>query len=136
MVGGVKHCDSRGKLKAAKVGKEGEALAALALERFGYNVIETNYHSRYGELDIIAVKGDILVFCEVKSRSKQSSFDLINASKIKKICRTAAQFLSKKYEEGKDYSSYYIRFDLMHVLNNQIHQHIENAWEFDEEYIT
>lgn len=123
------------KLKAAAaVGKKGEALAAQALVDCGYSIIEQNYHSRYGELDIVAVKDDTLVFCEVKARSTKSHFALIDAKKIKKICKTAAQFLAKKYEEGNDFSNYYMRFDFMHVLNNQIHQHIENAWEFDEQY--
>lgn len=122
-------------LKSYEVGKGGEVLAAQVLANQGYDVIEKNYHSRYGELDIVAVRGDVLVFCEVKSRSAKSHFDLIGIKKIKKICKTAAQFLSNKYEEGEDFSNYCIRFDFMHVLNNKIHQHIENAWEFNEEYI-
>jgi putative endonuclease len=51
-----------------QLGATGERLAAEHLQRLGYRIIERNYQTRWGELDIVAVDGRALVFCEVKSR--------------------------------------------------------------------
>ena len=50
-----------------EIGRRGEELAAARLERLGYEVVERNYRTREGELDLIAVRGGTLVFCEVKA---------------------------------------------------------------------
>jgi putative endonuclease len=50
-----------------EVGRRGEDLAALRFERLGYEVLERNYRTRAGEIDLIARKGGTLVFCEVKA---------------------------------------------------------------------
>jgi len=49
-------------------GEAGEALAARLLKKRGYKIIETNYRTPLGEIDIIARDGDTLVFVEVKAR--------------------------------------------------------------------
>ncbi|MGD9279831.1 MAG: YraN family protein, partial [Desulfobacterales bacterium] len=51
-----------------KFGEQGEALAARRLKKAGYKIIETNYRTRLGEIDIIAKDKDTIVFVEVKSR--------------------------------------------------------------------
>src|SRR4051812_36343377 len=49
-------------------GIAGEDAAASLLDRLGYAIVGRNFRTRYGELDIVAVDGDCLVFCEVRSR--------------------------------------------------------------------
>jgi putative endonuclease len=49
------------------LGRLGEQLAAEHCERLGWEIVERNYQSRLGELDIVAVDGDALVFVEVKT---------------------------------------------------------------------
>ena len=49
------------------LGALGERLAAEHLERAGYRIVERNYRTRYGELDIVASGERCLVFCEVKT---------------------------------------------------------------------
>lgn len=49
-------------------GQSGELLAKKYLQSNGYTILETNWHKRWAELDIIAVEGDTLVFIEVKTR--------------------------------------------------------------------
>jgi putative endonuclease len=51
-----------------EVGRRGEQLAAEHLERLGFALVERNYRTRWGELDIVAFDGRVLAFVEVKSR--------------------------------------------------------------------
>jgi putative endonuclease len=50
------------------VGARGEELASRHLEARGYQVVERNFRTRYGELDVVARDARFLVFCEVKTR--------------------------------------------------------------------
>ncbi|MBP5618294.1 MAG: YraN family protein, partial [Clostridia bacterium] len=50
-------------------GERGEKLAARYLRRKGYRILERNFQTRFGEIDLIARKGDQLVFVEVKTRA-------------------------------------------------------------------
>ncbi len=50
-----------------EIGRSGEALAASHLERSGYKLIESNFRTRDGEIDLIVAGADALVFCEVKT---------------------------------------------------------------------
>ena len=49
-------------------GAHGERLAAEHLSRLGYTILDRNYRTRWGELDIVAFDGTALAFCEVKTR--------------------------------------------------------------------
>jgi putative endonuclease len=50
-------------------GEYGERLARAFLVREGYRIIQANYRFHHGEIDIVAEEGDVLVFCEVKTRT-------------------------------------------------------------------
>ena len=54
-----------------QTGAAGEQIACNFLQEQGYRIIERNHRSRLGELDIIAVYGEFLIFCEVKTRRGQ-----------------------------------------------------------------
>jgi putative endonuclease len=54
-------------------GAAGEQAAAELLTALGYEIVERNFRTRYGELDIVAVDGDTLVFCEVRTRVGQDA---------------------------------------------------------------
>ena len=51
-----------------QTGAAGEQIACNFLQEQGYRIIERNHRSRLGELDIIAVYGEFLIYCEVKTR--------------------------------------------------------------------
>jgi putative endonuclease len=78
-------------------GKAGEILVAQHLQSQGYTILTQNYRKRFGEIDLIAQKDDILAFVEVKWRRNPliDSTELINLSKQKKIIYIAKEFLSK-----------------------------------------
>ncbi|HBN82095.1 MAG TPA: YraN family protein, partial [Ruminococcaceae bacterium] len=78
-------------------GKIGEAYVRRMLQEKGYRILESNFHSRYGEIDIIAEDGKYVVFVEVKTRAPGSlvrPLEAVTASKRKKIIRTALCYLS------------------------------------------
>jgi len=74
------------------LGKLGERLAANFLSSKGYQIIEMNFHKRWGEIDIVALDKDTLVFVEVKTRMESdriSPEESITPWKIKTLKRTA-----------------------------------------------
>ncbi len=79
-------------------GKLGELETARYLRKKGYNIVAANFHSRFGEIDIIAENKKYLVFVEVKTRSPGQMFnpsDSVTVSKRKKIISTSNVFLSQ-----------------------------------------
>ncbi|MBV8221678.1 MAG: YraN family protein [Solirubrobacterales bacterium] len=54
--------------RRSQLGRLGEQLAAEHLVRRGFQIVERNYRTRWGELDIVAFDGQTLAFCEVKTR--------------------------------------------------------------------
>ena len=80
------------------VGQAGEEYTAEWLSHHGYRVIERNYHSRFGEIDIIAVNSQYIVFVEVKTRQSNgmvSVLEAITLQKQQKIITTAQVYLSQ-----------------------------------------
>lgn len=55
-------------MKRSETGQRGERLAQDYLKKSGYRIIETNYRSRYGEIDIISKYKNVLVFTEVRTK--------------------------------------------------------------------
>ncbi len=56
-----------------EIGDYGEAIARRYLRRRLYRIVETNYKTKHGEIDIIAKKGRYIIFCEVKSRKAENT---------------------------------------------------------------
>ena len=97
-----------------KIGAEGEEAACRYLKRRGYRILERNYTVRGGELDIIAMDGDELVFAEVKTRTSTSMglpSDAVNYHKKQHIIYTAKHYISKKRLYDIQ-----VRFDVIEVM--------------------
>jgi len=99
------------------VGKKAEEAAALYLRNQGYKIIERNFRCSFGEMDIIAEDGDVLVFVEVRSR-RSSAYGLPQETvawvKQQKLRRLAGYYLKiKKAGEKK------CRFDVIGILFDQ-----------------
>jgi putative endonuclease len=80
-------------------GAHGEAVASAALARRGYRIVERNYRSRWGELDVVAYDGDTLVFVEVKARRGAQFGDpafAVDRRKQRRLVRLAQQYLSRR----------------------------------------
>lgn len=84
------------KNQKSNFGKFGEDLAVKLLQNKGYKIVDRNFRSRFGEIDIIAVKGDDLIFIEVKTRWSLKfglPEEAVTRNKLKKIIRTAEYYL-------------------------------------------
>ncbi len=76
-------------------GNEAEDRACSFLSERGFLIIDRNYYSRFGEIDIIATKDQVLHFVEVKSGVGEPIYQ-ITPSKLSKIIKTAQIYMSKK----------------------------------------
>ncbi len=79
-------------------GKKGEDLTVGFLRKQGCLILKRNFTSRFGEIDIIAQKDNLLLFIEVKTRRCNplvSGAEAVNAHKIKRLTLTAQDFLLK-----------------------------------------
>jgi len=95
-------------------GPAGEAEAVHFLEEKGIKILEKNFRSRTGEVDIIASSGETLIFIEVKNWSVYGIDALENAldkKKRRKIIETSKYFLSLH----REYRYMAIRFDVIFV---------------------
>lgn len=83
-----------------RLGALGERLAADHLIRRGFRILERNYRTRWGELDIVAFDGHTLAFCEVKTRSvgqrNGTPFDAIHPRKRKSVRKMAGSWMRER----------------------------------------
>ena len=96
------------------LGTWGEDLAERYLKKVGFLILERNYRCRIGELDLIALDGNSIVFVEVKTRQNQSfglPCEAVNQEKIRHIRRTAAYYLMNHPFEDLDQ-----RIDVIELL--------------------
>ncbi len=102
-------------------GTEGERCAAAYLEKKGYKTIAQNFYTRFGEIDLIVARGNLLIFVEVKTRTAASAAKFgrgaqaVDRKKQEKISRSAAVFLEQNPQfGGSDY-----RFDVVEVYRGE-----------------
>ncbi|MBI4099543.1 YraN family protein, partial [Candidatus Microgenomates bacterium] len=78
-------------------GRKAENLAAAALEKKGYEILERNFSNKFGEIDIIAKDNETLVFVEVKAK-KGETFglpeEMINKGKLSRVRHMAEVYLA------------------------------------------
>jgi putative endonuclease len=107
-------------------GRTGEEAAALFLKEKGMKILERNFRSGIGEVDIIAIDGETLVFAEVKAWSHYGIEALehsLNAKKRHKIIETSKYFLSLH----REYRYMAIRFDVIFISQEGI-THLASAF--------
>lgn len=89
-------------------------------------ILERNFRSRSGEIDIIAEDGDYLVFVEVKYRrnsDKGGPLAAVGMQKQKKICRVADYYRYIRRVSGNQK----LRYDVVAILDDSVY-HIKNAF--------
>jgi putative endonuclease len=105
-----------------RLGARGEELAARHLEARGFEVVERNFRTRYGELDIVARDARFLLFCEVKTRIVRDAAEpgdvlgplaAIGTRKQHQVRAMAREWLAQGRSEGPPPSE--LRFDAIGV---------------------
>ncbi|HEY2770272.1 MAG TPA: YraN family protein [Solirubrobacteraceae bacterium] len=102
------------------LGQLGERLAADHLERRGFRILDRNFRTRHGELDIVAFDGRTMVFCEVKTRrlapGSGNPFDAIRSTKRSRVRKMAARWLAeasdRPYADMLRFDAIGVTFDL------------------------
>lgn len=112
------------------IGRIGEDHVCSYLIKRGYEIVERNYRIRGGEIDIIAVNTEFIIFVEVKSRkpgSLVSGFDSVDKRKQSLIIRTASDFCCKHPNKLQP------RFDIAQVIISEQRvlsiDYIQNAYD-------
>lgn len=99
------------------LGKQGEEIAINYLNKKGYKILEKNFLCRQGEIDVIALEDNYIVFIEIKSRTN-TEFGLpsesVTKKKIKKILKAAGYYLYIRNLENLD-----VRIDAIEVYIKQ-----------------
>ena len=117
--------------KTKTIGNFGENEAEKFLRKNGYKILERNYTTKLGEIDIIVQKDNYICFVEVKTRSNENygtPRDAVNYHKQKKIISVAKYYMLTK---NKDM---FLRFDVIEVVVNKDKtkvekiEHIEDAF--------
>ncbi|MBR5900158.1 MAG: YraN family protein [Clostridia bacterium] len=107
------------------LGRAGEVRAANFLKKKGLEIIETNYKTRVGEIDIIAKDKNAIVFIEVKTRSDDgygAPAEAVDRKKREKYFKTATEYLVKNEQTESE-----CRFDVVEINNGEIN-HIIDAF--------
>lgn len=106
-------------------GLAAEKQAALYLRVKGYAVLEMRYKTPYGEIDIVARKGGVVVFAEVKLRKDaDTAAEAIHARNQNRVRQAAALYLAAHPE----YTALDARFDAVLLAPRCLPRHIENAF--------
>ena len=96
------------------LGFRGEEAAAAWYEASGYEVLERNWRTRDGELDLIVGRGRLVVFCEVKTRSSNAFGTPAEAVDRQK--RQRVRMLAARWLEGRPRPTGEVRFDVAAVM--------------------
>lgn len=106
----------------------GESLAEQHLSTLGLQCIARRYHSPYGEIDLIMLDHDVLVFVEVKFRhhgTLVSAQAAVTPAKQRRIIQTALWYLN----EHPQHASRLMRFDVVSLSGESCIEHIPNAFQ-------
>jgi len=103
-----------------KKGKLGEQIARDYLIKKGYWIIRQNFQTRFGELDIVAGKDNLLIFIEVKLKV-EADFgrpeEMITQKKLRQVKNTAEMFLMQEKTYLSNFKQY--RIDAICIILNQ-----------------
>lgn len=111
-----------------ELGQFGEELAANYLEKNGYHIVERNFRFKKNEIDIVALRNNTLIVCEVKTRETAEigePYKAVTRKKQKQIIVTADYYVKSK----KLFID--VQFDIISIVHNSFRtklEHIPNAF--------
>lgn len=105
-------------------GRYGEDMAVEYLLRKGFEILGRNVRTVFGELDVVALDGDVVVFVEVKARRGAGGLEAVDARKQRRLSRLAVAFLARAGWLGRA-----ARFDVVAVERDGACTHVANAFD-------
>ncbi|MEM7464672.1 MAG: YraN family protein [Pseudomonadota bacterium] len=106
-------------------GARGEWLAALFLRLKGYSIEDRNFRCKSGEIDIVARKGNQIIFVEVKARpSEQEALDSVSFQAQRRIANAANVWISRR----RDYDRLSWQFDVIAIVPGRWPRHFQQAF--------
>lgn len=110
------------------IGAGYEQKAAEFFRRLGFEILDQSWQAGHREIDLIAQKGNLVVFVEVKSASSKAfghPAERVDKTKIRRLSSAAQQYLLAKDIEGVD-----LRFDVVTFVQGKL-EHYPSAFEFE-----
>ena len=99
--------------KAERLGRSAEWRAVWRLRLAGYAIVARRYRTKMGEIDIVARRGHMLVFVEVKARAQHMvAAEALGERQLERVARAASLFLARHPR----YAEYAVRFDAVLVV--------------------
>ena len=115
--------------RAVRFGHWAESAAALWLRLKGYRVLARQVRTPAGEIDLVARRGNVVAFCEVKARRRGEGFAMaLSPRQMRRIARAAEAFLAKR----PDLAGCEARFDVLWVAPMRLPRHLPAAWRSDD----
>jgi len=115
----------RDRAEAERRGRRGEGWAALWLRLRGWRIVARRVRTARGEIDLIARRGRVLAFVEVKWRGDAASRDLaIDAHRLRRVAAAAEAVMGRFARDGDT-----VRIDVLLLAPRSWPRHIVNAWQ-------
>ena len=105
-------------------GRYGEDAATEHLRRKGLRILARNVRTALGEIDLVALDGDVVVFVEVKARRSSNGLEAVDVRKQRRLARLALAFLSRA-----GWMDRAARFDVVAVASDGACTHVVNAFD-------
>ncbi len=109
---------------AEAAGRRGERLAGWWLRLKGWRILDRRVRTPVGEIDLVAKRGNLIAFVEVKARATAAELDFaIDERRLARVAAAAEMLMARYAANGED-----IRIDVILIAPGTRPRHIENAW--------
>ena len=108
-------------------GKQGEEIAAEYLQKRGYTLLGKNVQTGRGEVDLVMQKKGVIVFVEVKTRTRKDEFSpsqRVDHQKIRRLSQAAEAWLQRKYERGAPEMQ--AQINVIGIAEGEVVEHFED----------
>ncbi|HEY6917095.1 MAG TPA: YraN family protein [Allosphingosinicella sp.] len=110
--------------EAERQGRLAESLAALWLRLKGWRILARRVRTPAGEVDLIARRGRMVAFVEVKARSSEGGAALaLDRHRLRRVAAAAEALAPRYVREGQD-----MRIDAIFVMSGRLPRHLANVW--------
>lgn len=111
--------------RAEQRGRQGEGTAAAWLQLKGWRILDRRVRTPAGEIDIVAKRGKLVAFVEVKWRAKKADLDhAIDEYRLRRVAAAAEAVAHTYATDGED-----LRVDVILLAPGAMPRHITNAWQ-------